>query len=488
MSWKSVETEMAGPDMSGPTTYHWSISTRLITLHIMTVLLSLIVCAGIMFVLMNKHVNEENGKGLREQANAVKTVLRLPNGSDLLAQEIAIQKFEANSIRPLIRTLDGDGQVLQESPRMDRILPVAAFPVPEGGDTHVREKALHGGTYLLKAYPLGAGANSGPERILQIAVDISDDVRLMDYVKTVLVALVIAGTLFALLSGLLVTRQSLKSLSDISDTARNISERYLHKRIETANLPVELVSLSTSFNNMLERLEDSFTRLTQYTTHLAHELRAPISNLMIEADVALSRTRSIEEYQAVIGSSLEEYQRLSSIIGRLLFLARAENCQQHLNFRELDVRREIEQIAELYSTLSKTKEITLTVDGQAVLDADPELLRLAVTNLVDNAFNYTLSGGRIAVTIRQAEDRSVEVVISDTGCGIGTEHLSKIFDRFYRVNDTRKNDADGSGLGLSIVTAIMKLHGGTVSVQSRPGEGTRFSLMFPSNSQAEKIM
>jgi two-component system heavy metal sensor histidine kinase CusS len=229
---------------------------------------------------------------------------------------------------------------------------------------------------------------------------------------------------------------------------------------------------------MLDRLEVSIEGLSHYSANLAHELRTPINNLMVEADIALSRPRTVDEYRKVIGSNMEEYVRLSRMIDSLLFLARTENAQTGLNLALMDLRKEIEDIAEFYSAVASDEGVKVTCTGEAALYADPVLFRRAVSNLLANAINYTPKEGEISISVRQSDGMSVEVIVSDTGCGIAQEHLPRIFDRFYRVPSIRKPEAPGSGLGLAIVKSIMELHGGAVEIQSELTRGTTVTMKF----------
>jgi two-component system heavy metal sensor histidine kinase CusS len=213
---------------------------------------------------------------------------------------------------------------------------------------------------------------------------------------------------------------------------------------------------------------------------LAHELRTPLQNLMGEAEVILSRQRTPEEYRQILESSLEEYGTLSRTIKELLFLARAENPQTAIQRARLDVRREIDSVFEFHDAQFHELGITVTRQGDAYLDADPLLFRRALNNLISNAVRHTPKGGEIRLTARRPEADLVEVAVSDTGCGIPAEHLSKIGDRFYRPDRTHFVHRDGAGLGLAIVKSIMALHGGSIAIESVEGTGTTVFLRFPS--------
>jgi two-component system heavy metal sensor histidine kinase CusS len=227
---------------------------------------------------------------------------------------------------------------------------------------------------------------------------------------------------------------------------------------------------------MLGQLESSFARLTEFSANLAHELRTPINNLRVEAEVALSRPRSAEEYRHTIESNTEEYERLSRMISDILFLARPE---QGITPKQLDLRAELETLIDYYQTLAEERQISLTISGNGNVTADPRLFQRAAGNLLANALYYTQPGGQVTVAITQRQDGDTSVVVQDNGEGIPEHEIPLVFDRFYRSAQARQQRHEGSGLGLAIVRSIMELHGGSVTLASRPDHGTTATLTFP---------
>ncbi|MGH8583160.1 MAG: heavy metal sensor histidine kinase, partial [Gammaproteobacteria bacterium] len=257
--------------------------------------------------------------------------------------------------------------------------------------------------------------------------------------------------LFSCGVGVFVARRGLQPLKDIATAADCISASQLHERIAAKAWPEELASLARSFDQMLDRLEDSFSRLSQFSADLAHELRTPINNLRGEAGVALSHARTPEEYRRTLESSLEEYARLSRLIDNLLFLARADGPMTSVARKPCDARKAIEVVREFYEALAADRGIEVACGGEATLEADPVLFRQAISNLLANALNCTARGGKVSISVQRQGDRTVKVSVSDSGCGIPAEHLPKIFDRFYRVGPARSRQPNASGLGLAIV-------------------------------------
>jgi two-component system heavy metal sensor histidine kinase CusS len=260
---------------------------------------------------------------------------------------------------------------------------------------------------------------------------------------------------------------------------KRIGPKQLHERIPPEGWPRELRPLAVAFDEMLDRLEDSFTRLSQFSADLAHELRTPIANIRGEGEVALTRARTPEEYREVIESSVGECERLSAIVDNLLFLARAEAAEGHIPRTLFDGRAAVEKIAAFYEPIAEEHHTVITCTGEAEIHADPMLFGRAVSNLVENALRFAPAGGTIQISLAAGPARS-QISVKDTGCGIAAEHLSRVFDRFYRIDSARSSE--GSGLGLALVKSIMDLHGGAAVVESEVGRGTTVVLTFPNKS------
>jgi two-component system heavy metal sensor histidine kinase CusS len=230
---------------------------------------------------------------------------------------------------------------------------------------------------------------------------------------------------------------------------------------------------------MLDRLQDSFSRLSQFSSDLAHDLRTPIGNLLGEAQVALSRTRDAEDYRSVIESSVEELERLSRMLESMLFLARADNAQLALHPEDVDLDVELDKIRDYFEPLAQEKSVAIELAGSAKVHADPSLLRRAISNLVANAIRFSpRAGGTITLSTHATADGGAEIQVSNPGPEISPHERARIFDRFYRSGPARVDSSAGSGLGLAIVRSIMQLHAGSASVESST-DRTTFTLWFP---------
>jgi len=314
---------------------------------------------------------------------------------------------------------------------------------------------------------------------IQAAVNIDYTYALLSAYRRDLIAVVVVGLLLAGASGAWVARRGLLPLAEITHVTERIGAQQLADRLKLSAWPTELTALAFAYNRMLDRLQESFERLSQFSADLAHELRTPINNLVGEAQVALSQPRSAGEYERVLQSGLEEHARLTRMIDSMLFLARAEEIQATLQRQTLQARSVLLAVVEFFDPLAQEQQVSLRCEGETQLSADALLLRRALSNLLSNALRYTPPGGKVTVQAQQMPDGGGMVRVMDSGIGIAPEHLPKLGDRFYRIDPARSDSTAGAGLGLAIVKSIMHLHGGRLQIESEVSKGTVVSLLFP---------
>jgi len=314
--------------------------------------------------------------------------------------------------------------------------------------------------------------------VVAVATDITHHEHFMSSFRFTLWSVVVLAALITGLLGWMAARHGLAPLHAIKREAAAITADRLHSRLPTDEIPVELVDLADTLNQMLARLEDSFQRLSDFSSDIAHELRTPVSNLLTQTQVMLSRARSIDEYQDVLASNAEELERMAKMIADMLFLAKADNDLVIPHLEDVDLRAEAEGLASFYEAVAEESGVSLTVEGNATARGDRLMLRRAMGNLLSNAFGHTPLGGYVRVRIGIDGDQIATIQVENSGETIAPEHLPRLFDRFYRTDPSRKRLADGVGLGLAITRSIIQAHGGFVSVQSADGV-TAFDLKVP---------
>ncbi len=275
-------------------------------------------------------------------------------------------------------------------------------------------------------------------------------------------------------------RKGLAPLRPIIKIARQISANQLGDRISTEHMPLELRSLAETLNSMLARLEQDFLRLSDFSSDLAHELRTPISNMLVQTQVTLGKRRDVDQYQEALSSMVEELERLSHMVSDMLYLAKTEHQVEVPDLENIDLVSEARDLAEFYQLMADDKGVNIEVAGHGAIRGDRNMVRRAISNLVSNAIRHTLPGSPIGINIETSAGRSI-LSVSNQGDTIKPEDIDRIFDRFYRAEKARTHPgSDGTGLGLSITRAIMLAHAGQIKVTSNDGV-TVFSLIFSGN-------
>lgn len=321
---------------------------------------------------------------------------------------------------------------------------------------------------------VSAGTGGGATVTVAIALDISHHEHfLTDFRRGLALAIALAALLTAGL-GWLAARAGLAPLRRMTRLAEALSASHLGERLPTDRLAPELLSLTLAFNAMLDRLQASFERLTRFSADLAHELRTPVSNLMTQTQVALSRARSAEAYRDTLQSAAEEYERLSRMIADMLFLARADHEGLALACEPVDLAAEAASLVEFHAIGAEERGIRIRVEGAATITGDRGMLRRALSNLIANALRHCPEGDEVMVHLAAGAD-GIEVTVENPG-DLPAEHLPRLFDRFYTADPARR--AEGAGLGLAIVRSIVTAHGGTISAAASDHR-VRFSLRLP---------
>jgi two-component system, OmpR family, heavy metal sensor histidine kinase CusS len=451
-----------------------SVALQLILLFTVASGLLLACGLGIFYSIVVRHAVAEDNSVLADKMFALSTDLR-ENGPENLAEELTAR--HAGQHTPYwIRILDAQSRAIAETPQMDRLIPAQFFPTAREPADAIRSRQDYRSAGKLFSLVAFNEHSAGNAYTLQLAQDRSSDEQVERNFALLFVAVLFGGVVASALIAIVVTQRGLRPLREMTESLRQIGADQLKQRIGPTGWPRELQPLAIAFDQMLKRLDDSFTRLSQFSADLAHELRTPITNMLGEAQVVLTRDRTAADYRETIESTVAECERLSRIVDNLLFVARVDAAREPIARKQFDARAEVEKIAEFYQTVADDHHVTITCSGDGQIYADPVLFERAVGNLLDNALRFTPENGSIQIALHQHE-ADFEVAISDNGCGIAAEHLPRVFDRFYRAESSR--GSDGAGLGLALVKSIIDLHGGSALIESELGRGTTVKLVFP---------
>jgi two-component system heavy metal sensor histidine kinase CusS len=335
------------------------------------------------------------------------------------------------------------------------------------GEIHLPEQQAPLKTYSAEVESRG----ERPAVRLMIGIDSTPFVETLQAFTVGLVALTVVGALGAAGLGYYIARVGLRPLGRLSGEAEALSPGYLSRRLQTDTLAPELSKLAVSFNGALARLETAYQQLEAFNADVAHELRTPLGNLIGQTQVTLSRDRNPTELKEALHSNLEDLERLRAIVNDMLFLARADRGERAPNRIEVSIAQEVAHAVEYLEFIFEEAGVRVRIEGDAQASIETSLFRRAVTNLLQNAVQHAPRGAEIVVFVLQ-QPGAIRVSVQNIGPGIAREHLSRLFDRFYRVDSARSGSRENHGLGLAIVRAVANMHGGTVFAESDSGATT----------------
>ena len=452
-----------------------SIASQLVLLF--TLASAFLLCCGLgsLYWIVVRHAFEEDNEVLVDKIAAVRADLKTGSGPQFMSEELK-NAPAGDRAAYWVRVLDSSGRTVTETRGMNALLPPPIFP--QSQDTAGAMPSPHDFRTASGLFSLVTTTEeaAGQRYTIQLAQDRSADDHFMKQFAALLAAVLALGVLASAVIALTVTKRGLRPLGKMTRSLKRMGPKQLHERVTAVGWPRELQPLAVAFDDMLDRLEDSFARLSQFSADLAHELRTPIANIRGEAEVALTRSRTPDEYCDVIESNVAECQRLTSIVDNLLFLARSEAAEGNVQRTAFAGRAAVEKIAAFYEPIAEEQKLTITCTGEANFFADEMLVGRAISNLLENALHHTPAGGTILISIASRGIAS-EISVKDSGSGIAAEHLPRVFDRFYRADSARSSE--GLGLGLALVKSITDLHGGAATIESNLGKGTIVTLTFP---------
>jgi two-component system heavy metal sensor histidine kinase CusS len=453
-----------------------SIASQLILLFTLAAALLLACGLGVFYWIVVRHAFAEDNAVLVDKVSAISADFN-QRGPEAFAERLKTRQAGEHAAY-WIRLLDSEGRTFAETPGMNQLLPREVFPSAQTSTANLRSpKDYRARTKLFSLVALNR-ESGGQSYTIQLAQDRSSDEQVERDFALLFIVLLSGSVLASSLIAITVTKRGLRPLGEMTQSLGRIGPTHLKERVAPAEWPRELQPLAIAFDEMLKRLDDSFTRLSQFSADLAHELRTPVANMLGEAQVALTRDRTAAEYRETIESTIGECERLSGIVDNLLFVARVDAAREPIARKRFDARAASEKIAAFYQTIADDRHVAIRCRGEGQIYADPALFERAVGNLVDNALRFTAENGSIEIALAQ-HDAGFEVAVSDNGCGIAAEHLPRVFDRFYRAEPSRSSD--GAGLGLALVKSIMDLHGGSARIDSEVDRGTVVTLIFPRN-------
>src|SRR6201996_21828 len=403
-----------------------TLAFRLTAGYTISGLLTVFFATASLYLVLITNLDLSTNLFLADKVNVLQTMLReRPDDVAALREEIELESAARRYERFYIRLLDDRGNPLMATPGMADQLDLQQL-VTKTQDRPNRATAMTGKKgRALRVISTAVPVGSLPTHtdVIQIAVDVSQKEGLLARYRHWFGAIMLGSFVIFPVAGYQIARRGIRPVEEMATTARHISSTNLRERILPEGYPVELASLADTFNKMLDRLEDSFERISRFSADIAHDLRTPVNNIRGEAEVGLARARTINEYRDVLESCLEEAVRLSDLVSNLLFLARAESPLAHLHRERVNVVELLGGVRDYYEASAVEGGISLsTSDGlePIIAELDRTLVQRAVSNLVSNAVAHTPPGGSVVLTTK-AEPSEICIEVVDTGVGIPAE-------------------------------------------------------------------
>jgi heavy metal sensor kinase len=431
--------------------------------------------------------------GLEQEWAAVKGYLRIENNRPIwyYDRDDPDESTIVERLKRVYVVADAEGNVLVDSQGTPQISPAYASTgrdSPAEIAAALRAKPPHwtirknskGVPYLVRS---GAVYDEDNRKPFFVAVGrtLADNEHLLREATWAYVRIIPLLILSGCLLGWFLAARALTPVLEVAQAAQRISGSNLSLRIPTRGAGDELDYLIATFNRMIQRLENSFNQMRQFSTDVSHELRTPITAIRGQLEVALFTASNVEQYREAMLNALQDVERLSQIVRALLLLSQAESGQLALQKIRLDLSKLVADVVDQFQIPYEEARVRLTASLPPECPAEVDRIQIErmVSNLLSNALKFTPAGGEVRVSLEN-EAGSVELAVRDTGCGIDSAHLPHIFDRFYRVPGRDASGPErGLGLGLSFVAWIVRAHGGTVRVESTPGKGSSFLISLP---------
>lgn len=445
------------------------------------VLLLAIILAGFsagVYLTLRHNLHTNLDYALEVRATDLLAVVQFEGENPTLPASISTGGREAGE--QFVRVYDASGRLTFDNSGEAGTVPVdeAAVRKATSGVSATRTITLNGDPFRVHIVPVERnGRPVGALEVARAADDVYDTINMLQLILAIAYPVTLG---LASLGGIFLAGRALSPIDKLTRLARRISAADLSQRLDLRLPDDEVGRLARTFDEMIARLDDAFRRQRQFTADASHELRTPLTAIKGQVEVALTRSREPAAYQEVLRSVNEEVDRLIRLVGSLLTLARADAGQVPITLEPNNLGDLVNSAAEQVRPLAVQRGLDLTVVSgpDLKLKADQDLLLQLLLNLLDNAIKYTPAGGRVTAGWA-ANGKQAEFWVRDTGVGISAEHLPRIFDRFYRVDKARSRAEGGSGLGLSICRWIAEAHGGSISVESAPGQGSIFTVHLP---------
>jgi len=451
-----------------------SIRARLTGWYALVLVAMLMVYATATYVAVRHEFLEQLDEQLHDEFEAAETRLARTSDGRIAWREEEHRDADHEPER-VFEVWSATGEQLHRSGAAVSLPPAALAAT--NSSYHYETVMANGERWRTMTAPVTVGGHAVTLRVSR------SEERVLEQLWEVLVVLVLGLPLVVLMAGVggyVLARRALQPIDHLASEAHRITAEQLHQRLSAPNPRDEIGRLATVFNATLARLESSFDQLRRFTADASHELRTPLAVVRGIGEAAVAERRTPPEYEEALGSILEEVDRMSNLVDTLLRLSRGDAGTIRLTHEPTNLGDLAREAAASLGILAEERGQTLALDisDGPIASVDRLVLREALTNVLDNAIKYSPKGSTVALAVERTTDGAV-IAIRDQGPGVSPEHRERIFDRFYRVDESRTRDGGGAGLGLAIAKWAVEMHGGQITVHDGPRGGSEFRIVLP---------
>ena len=430
------------------------------------------------YILITSFIRERTDQELLSQVNRFSTLL-VTEGVEAVKNDAVIEAQAAGIKKVFFRLLSLNGQVFSSSN-------ISYWKDIEINEMAIKE-LLQGSSHVFETITISDHKDEvrilyallSPSIILQVGQAMESYSRFLDAFKGIFITTMTYLIILAAGVGWFMARRAVSGVEAITQTAQSISGGTLGKRVPVKTRGDEIDQLAMTFNQMLDRIQTLVIEIKEISDNIAHDLKSPITRIRGIAEVTLTNGKSMGEYESMAASTIEECDRLLDMINTMLMISKTESGVDKLSREEIDLAGLVREACELFEPIAEDKRVDLSCDvpNKSYLVGDNRMIQRMLSNLLDNAIKYTPVGGTVSVSLSENDERDAVITIEDTGIGISPSDLTRIFDRFYRCDQSRSKP--GIGLGLSLARAIARAHGGEITATSTPNQGSTFTATLP---------
>lgn len=439
-------------------------------------------CSGVAFLLfytlITSVLQERTDQELLAQAQRFSTLLA-GDGIGTVNNSAVIEAQAAGEKKVFFRLLNLTGEVFSSSNM--------SYWKDINVDVGAIEKLLRGSGPILETITIPNRSDEvrilyamlSPTVIVQVGQAMESQARLLDAFKRIFIITMSFLIVLAAGVGWFMARRAVSGIEAVTHTAQKISGGSLQERVPVKPRGDEIDQLATTFNQMVDRIQTLLTEIKEMSDNIAHDLRSPVTRIRGTAEVTLTTGKSLDDYENMAASTIEDCDRLLDMINTMLLISKTEAGVEKPSREKVDIAALIRQACEIFQPIAEDKNVRLShrAPEKTLIFGDTRMLQRMLSNILDNGVKYTPSGGKIKVSLTESESRDLVISVNDTGVGISKADLPRIFERFYRCDQSRSQP--GTGLGLSLARAIARAHGGDITVTSTVNQGSTFNITLP---------